>query len=498
MTDLMERMTAEIGPVLLNVLGALAILVVGYIAARLLSALVRKALQKTTLDDKLANTLQKGEPRMELERPIARGVFYVVMTLVFVAVLQVLQLTFVTAPLNEFLETIFGYLPQLIAAGVLVVVAYIVASVLRLIVRKGLTAANVDERLIGTAEEGAAPKAALSDSVATAVYYLVFLLFLPAILGTLDLQGLLRPVEGLLDELLAFLPNIFAAAVIMVVGYFIAKLIRNIVSNLLAAVGSDRLAERVGLTGVLGKQKLSDVLGTIVYVLVLLPVIIAALNALSIDAVTAPASEMLDMILAAIPQILAAAVVLIIAYVIGKLVGGLVANVLSGVGFNGFLARIGLWSEDAGENNRKTPSDLVGALVLVAVLLFAAIESANLLGFGTLTALISDFMVFAGQVLVGLVIFALGLYVAKLARSAIDGSGMSHASVIATAAQVAIIVFVGAMALRQMGLANSIINLAFGIVLGAIALAAAIAFGIGGRDFAKRQLDQLEGDGSSD
>ncbi|MBT8399200.1 MAG: mechanosensitive ion channel [Rhodothermia bacterium] len=496
MTDLMERMTAEIGPVLLNVLGALAILVVGYIVARLLSALVRKALQKTTLDDKLANTLQKGEPRMELERPIARGVFYVVMTLVFVAVLQVLQLTFVTAPLNEFLETIFGYLPQLIAAGVLVVVAYIVASVLRLVVRKGLHAVNVDERLVGATEEGGAPTVALSDSVATAVYYLVFLLFLPAILSTLELQGLLRPVEGLLDELLTFLPNIFAAAVIMVVGYFIAKLIRKIVTNLLAAIGTDRLSERVGLTGVLGKQKLSDVLGTIVYVLVLLPVIIAALNALSIDAVTAPASEMLDMILAAIPQILAAAVVLIIAYVIGKLVGGLVSNVLSGIGFNGFLSRIGLWN-DNGESGRKTPSDLVGALVMVAILLFAAIESANLLGFGTLTALISDFMVFAGQVLVGLVIFALGLYVAKLARSAIDGSGMAHAAIVATAAQVAIVVFVGAMALRQMGLANSIINLAFGIVLGAIALAAAIAFGIGGRDFAKRQLDRIEEDRDS-
>lgn len=493
MTDIIERMTAQIGPVLVNVLGALAILVVGYIIARFLSALVRRALRKTTLDEKLANTLQKGEPKMELEEPIARGVFYVVMVLVLVAVLQVLQLTFVTAPLNEFLETVFGYLPQLIAAGVLVVVAYIVASVLRLLVRKGLQAANVDQRLIGAAEEGAAPRVALSDSVATVVYYLVFLLFLPAILGTLDLEGLLEPVQGLLDELLAFLPNLFAAAVIAVVGYFIAKLIRNIITNLLAAAGADRLADRVGLAGVLGSSKLSDVLGTIVYVLVLLPVLIAALNALAIDAVTGPASEMLDLILRAIPQILAAAIVLIIAYVIGKLVGGLVANLLESIGFNGFLARIGLWKEGRGGGN-KSPADLVGALVLVAILLFAATEAANLLGFTNLTDLIADFIVFAGQVLIGLVIFALGLYVAKLAHTAVVNSGMGHAVVVATAARIAIIVFVGAMALRQMGLANSIINLAFGIILGAIALAAAIAFGIGGRDFAKKQLDQITAD----
>ena len=489
MRELIDRMTAQIGPVLLNVLGALAILVVGYIIARMLSAFVRRILRKTTLDDKLANALYDGEAKLDVEKGISKGVFYIVMLLVLVAVLQVLQLTFVTAPLNEFLGTVFGYLPQLIAAGVLVLVAFVVAGILRLLARKGLQATHIDQKL-GGAAEGEQPGASLSESVATAVYYLVFLLFLPAILGTLELQGLLRPVEGLLGELLAFLPNLFAAAVILLVGYFIAKLIRNIVSNLLSAAGADRLAERVGLSGILGTQSFSQVLGTIVYVLVLIPVLIAALNALAIEAVTAPASEMLDLILTAIPQILAAAIVLIIAYVIGKLVGGLVSNLLSSIGFNAFLARIGLWSAD-GPEGRKAPSDLAGAVVLIAILLFASMEAASLIGFVTLTALISEFLVFAGQLLVGLVILALGLYIARLAYEAIHGSGMSQAALVAIAARTAIIVLAGAMALRQMGLANSIINLAFGLVLGAIALAAAIAFGIGGRDFAKRQLDRL-------
>ncbi len=492
MQELLDRMTTDIGPVLLNVLGALAILVVGYIVAKLISSLVRRLLSKTSLDDRLADALYKGKSRIDVERGIAKAVFYIIMIFVAVAVLQVLQLTFVTAPLNEFLGTVFGYLPQLIAAGVLVVVAFVVAGVLRLLVRKGLEAAHIDERLGGGGEEGE-KQTTLSESVATAVYYLVFLLFLPAILGTLELEGLLRPVEGLLGELLAFLPNLFAAAIILVVGYFIAKLIRNIVSNLLAAAGADRLAERVGLSGVLGAQTLSQVLGTIVYVLVLIPVLIAALNALAIEAVTAPASEMLDLILTAIPQILAAAIVVIIAYVVGKLVGGLIANLLSSIGFNAFLSKIGLWRESS--EAKKTPSDLVGALVLVAVLAFAAMEAAGLLGFEALTGLIAEFLVFAGQLLLGLVIFALGLYVARLAYDAISGSGMSQAALVAVAARSAVIVLAGAMALRQMGLANSIINLAFGLVLGAIALAAAIAFGIGGREFAQRQLERLSGNG---
>ena len=84
----------------------------------------------------------------------------------------------------------------------------------------------------------------------------------------------------------------------------------------------------------LGKQRLSQTLGTIFYVLLLVPVLISALNALNLEAVTAPASRMLDMMLAVIPQLFGAAVVLGIAFVIGKLVAGLVASVLAGVGFN--------------------------------------------------------------------------------------------------------------------------------------------------------------------
>jgi uncharacterized membrane protein len=49
------------------------------------------------------------------------------------------------------------------------------------------------------------------------------------------------------------------------------------------------------------------------------------------------------------------------------------------------------------------------------------------------------------------------------------------------------------MALQQMGLADEIISLAFGLLFGAIAVAAAIAFGLGGRDIAARQLDEWHG-----
>ena len=80
--------------------------------------------------------------------------------------------------------------------------------------------------------------------------------------------------------------------------------------------------------------------------------------------------------------------------------------------------------------------------------------------------------------------FGLGLLLAQLVASAISSSDSPNAKRLAFAARTAITALVGAMSLRQMGLANDIVNLAFGLTLGALALAAGLAFGLGGRESA--------------
>ncbi len=121
-------------------------------------------------------------------------------------------------------------------------------------------------------------------------------------------------------------------------------------------------------------------------------------------------------------------------------------------------------------------------------MLFATVEALGLLGFEALGDLIAQFLVFAGHIFLGLIIFAIGLYLANLASKTVLASGAAQAGLLAMAARLSIIVLAGAMALRQMGLANEIINLTFGLLLGAIAVAVAIAFGLGGRDIAAREL----------
>ncbi|NIO69488.1 MAG: mechanosensitive ion channel [Anaerolineae bacterium] len=486
----LEQIVQLVGGYIPNLIAALAILIIGWLVALILSAIVRGVLRRTTLDDRLARWIMGEEAAkgIEVERQIARGVYYLIMLFVLIAFFQTLGLTLITEPLNQLLIQVFQYAPRLLGAGLLLLIAWIVASALRLIISRVLTAAKIDERLgseAGLEEEKRVP---LAQTLGNAVYWLVFLLFLPAVLSALELEGLLQPVQGMINQILGFLPNIFAAGLILAVGWFVARIVQQIVTNLLAAVGADQLSERVGLAPVLGKQQLSGLLGLVVYILILIPVLIAALNALALEAITQPASNMLNVILEAIPAIFAATLVVVIAYVVGRVVAGLITNLLTGVGFNAVLARLGLGKEPA--EGERTPSEIVGYLVLVAIMLFAAIEASRLLGFVLLADLVAQFTAFAGQVVLGLIIFAIGLYLANLAARTVQASGAAQAGLLAMAARVSILVLAGAMALRQMGLANEIINLAFGLLLGAIAVALALAFGLGGREAAARELEE--------
>ena len=197
---------------------------------------------------------------------------------------------------------------------------------------------------------------------------------------------------------------------------------------------------------------------------------------------------MLNKFLDIIPSIFAAVVIVGISFIIAKVLSGFVENLLSGIGFNNLFVKLGLQKEPF--EGTKAPSKIVGFLVLLSLMLFAIIEAFNTLGFTTLSDLVSQITILGGHILFGLVILGLGLYFANIASDTLKGSNISNASTIAFVTRIAIIVLAAAMALRQMGLANDIINMAFGLLLGTIAVAAAIAFGIGGRDIAAKKLSE--------
>ena len=473
-----------------TLLKAILILVVGWLAARIIAAIVRRVLTRTELDNRVANWIwprQEGPP-VPIERWVSKAVFYVLLLFVLIAFSQSLGMTVVTAPLSGFLTQVFEFAPRLIGPIFLIFLAWALASVLRSLLRGALERLNLDARVTAQTERGEEKQLPLSQTLSEAVYWLVFLFFLPAILSPLGLDGLLAPVQNLVDKLLAFLPQLLAAGLILAVGWFVARIVQRIVTSLLVAIGADSFGESIGLSRALGKQQLSNLLGTVLYVLILIPVLIAALEALAIESITRPASQMLNTMLMAIPNVFAACLVLAIAYMVGKVVAGLVANLLSAVGFDFIAARIG-FSKTQMEGQR-SPSVVAGNLVLIVLMLFATAEAAELMGFDVVGELMSQFLIFGGRVIMGLIILGVGMYLAGVAYSTVSASTASQARILANGARVAILVLTGAMALREMGLANEIINLAFGMTVGAIAVAIALAFGLGARDTAAQQVEE--------
>lgn len=491
MQETMDRITEMLGGNLPGLLAALAVLIVGWLLAFVSAAIVRSLMKRTQLDDRLAIWLGDDDtaPHDTFERWIPRAVYYIVLLLVLVAFLQTLGLTVVTEPLNRLLGEIFEFAPRVGGAVLLLIAAWLIATILKAAVTRILRLSNFEERLGTAATLDKERRVSIAKTLGEAVYWLIFLLFLPAVLDTLNLQGLLQPVQSMMDKALGFLPNLLAAALIALTGWFIARILQQIVTNLLAALGADHLSESLGIGALLGKQRLSSVVGLIVYILILIPVLVAALNALQLRSITEPASNMLDAIMSAIPLLFAASLLLVIAYAVSRVVRGLIHNLLAGIGFNRVMSHLGLVRENE-EGEAGTPSAIVGYLVQVAIILFASVEAASLLGFDVLAVLVTQFLVFSGQVLLGLVIFAIGLYLANLAARVIESSSAQQSGLLALAARVSILALAGAMAMSQMGLASDIINLAFGIILGSVALAVALAFGMGGREVAARQLEE--------
>jgi hypothetical protein len=133
---------------------------------------------------------------------------------------------------------------------------------------------------------------------------------------------------------------------------------------------------------------------------------------------------------------------------------------------------------------------VLGVVTLVGILLFASVAATNVLALPALTEVMQGLLQLFGQILSGLAVFGVGLYLANLAAKLVSSSGGAQAQLLARTSRVAIVIFTGAMALQQIGVAPSIVNLAFGLLLGSIAVAGAVAFGLGGREVAAEQLRQ--------
>jgi len=460
-----------------RILGAVAVLAVGWILAIIIRAGAQKTLAALKLNQRITKEAHTT-PDVDLESGISAGLFWLVILVTAIAILDVLSMQLVSTPLNALATQIFDYMPKLLGGTLLILVAWLVASGIRFLIQKTLTSTSLDDKL--SSEAGIS---SVSENLANALYWFVILLFLPAILNAFQLEGLLRPVEQMLDKVLAFIPNIFAGAVLGVVGWYVAKVLRDLVTNLLMATGADRLGQKAGLNEDFSVSRLA---GILVFIFIFIPALIAALNALEIRAISEPATEMLGVILNTIPNLFAAVIIIFVTYYVARLVAGLVVNLLDSMQFNTLPEKIGL---SGVFDSSLTPATLVGRLIVFFAMLFATVEAANSLGFDQVSEIVSMFIEFGGQIVIGAVILVVGFWLANLIHQSIMRVSGEDSRALAGLARVAILTLVIAMGLRSMGIANDIVNLAFGLTLGAVAIAVALSFGLGGREAAGKQME---------
>ncbi len=398
---------------------------------------------------------------------------------------QIRSLTGIPA-LDQALQIVINYAPKVLGALLLLVAAWLVASLVRMVVGRGLKALNVDEKLSSVgSDSGSQVVKTLSD----VVYWIVFLCFIPAILGVLGLTGILAPFQTMLSNVLGYLPNVLGAALIFILGLLIANIIRQLITTFLTRVGLNTFTERHSIKADFTTGGLAGLIGTVAYALILLAVLSAALSTLKIDAISRPIEGVINPILGSIPNIFGAVILLVVAFLIAKVVRGLVKDVLVGLGFNKVPAAIGLSNLPA--DGDRSASAFVGHLAFLSIMFYAVIEAANILSFELLANTVQTVAIVGGRIIGGIVILAIGMYIANIVANVIKDSGVANANLLATVARVSILFFVGAMALNRMGVADDIVSRGFTLLLGAVAVAAAIAFGFGGKEFASNALNKL-------
>ncbi|MEO0409968.1 MAG: mechanosensitive ion channel, partial [Cyanobacteria bacterium P01_A01_bin.135] len=347
-----QNLTAGFASFIPNLLGAIAILIIGWLLATIVASVVKGLLKRTEVDNRLGRWItgrDEDDASPPIEQWIAAIIYWTIIIFTLLAVFNALELDIVSGPIENFLGQIFEFLPRIGGALLLLGLAWVIATIAKLAITRGLARFNLDDRLAAQTGTSTADSPFLvNETLGNIVYWFIFLIFLPLILEALDLQdGTLGPIQSLIDEVLSVLPNIFGAILIGLIGWIIARVVRGIVTNLLASMGADRLGQRFGLSsGAAGSSnlQLSNLVGTIVYVLILIPVGIEALNTLDIDAISDPATDMLELAITFIPRIFAAILIMTAFYVIGRFLSDIATTLLTSVGFNRVFDWLGLHS----------------------------------------------------------------------------------------------------------------------------------------------------------
>src|SRR5918992_5402967 len=201
-----------------------------------------------------------------------------------------------------------------------------------------------------------------------------------------------------------------------------------------------------------------------------------------------PLQNALSTFLSYIPQLIGALIILIVGYIVAKVLQAVVGRVLQGVGFDGWMERGGIKQFFDRAQTNYTPATVIGRLVFWFVFIIFLTMAADALGIPQVSAVLGQLIAYIPNIIAAILILILAALLANFVSGIVRGA--TGSGILGSIAQYAIIVYAAFAALTQLGIAVQLTANTFLILLGGVALAAALAFGLGGRDLAREVLQK--------
>lgn len=381
----------------------------------------------------------------------------------------------------SFINKIGEVMPGITGAIIVLIIGYLFALGVKKLVLMLFKQTTLDERINSKLGDGFQ----LNHFIAKVAYYMVLIYVLLLVLGMMGIDQVLAPVSDMLSEFLSFLPNMLAAIIIGVAGYVIAKLASEAVGFLTASLQS--FSEKAGLKG---NISLAKILKQVVFILVFFPVLITAIDALNMKTISEPATQMFSDFLSAIPNIIAAALILAVFYIGGKYITTILVELLKNLGLDQFADSIGL----SRFSNGQTLSNIIGNIAFFFLMFGGIIAAVEKLELTQVTDILNNIFEMSGKIFMGVVLLFIGNYLADLAKNALSNKAQN--TWLGNLVKFTVLGLFIALGLHTMGIAQDIVNLAFGLIIGAVAVAFALSFGLGGREaagiYTHRLLNKLD------
>ncbi|WP_299101638.1 mechanosensitive ion channel [uncultured Winogradskyella sp.] len=373
---------------------------------------------------------------------------------------------------NKFTASFGENLSGVIAAILILIIGWFIAGFVKRMTTKLIKKTGVDDQLKNS-------KLKLSSFIGKLLYFLVMIFVFMLALGKLGLTDVLDPIKNLLNGFTNYIPNIIGAGLVAYIGYMLA----TIVSELVELSGDTiqkftpklRLPENINVVSILKK---------VVFIFIFIPLLISAFHILDMKAISEPATTMLSAFFEAIPRIIVAAIIILVFVFVGRFVAQLLKELLQSLNVDGLVAKMNMTEYVGTKSVAKLISNIAYALIVV----FGMLTAFEKLEFTQLTEIIDTVLAYAGKILFGIVIIGLGLIISNLFTKALNSKNNPF---VVSIVKISIIAIFLAIGLRSMGIADEIVNLAFGITLGTVALTVVLSFGLGGREAAGKQMGKI-------